>query len=395
MEPGRFDLEQRPKERKPPMLVHHSDKPYEEAATDAARHARHVLEQLIDRGRSSAANVIDKISTEVPADHIVRASALGFGVAEGQTFIELPSGAAPAEKLSISRHALQQLCTRANVPQAFATYLLSETAGSWGKELLAYNLRECFRHLGGKYLARCYDRQLRGFLSDSYRRLDSRPLVEAFATACQTVGAVPVQGHATESKVAIKAMLPTIFEPVANEVMAFGLCWENSDYGHGPHSLRVFCLRLWCTNYAIADECFRQVHLGKRLADDVHYSRRTYELDTKTVASAVQDVVSETLSPQRLATYCDAIRAAATEVIDVKAAVARMRTLSKSESEAVITACDSDDIRMLPAGQTRWRLSNAISWVAGTVEHDERKLEMQKLAGAVLPAFGTDRRVLE
>jgi hypothetical protein len=88
------------------MLVHHSDKPYEEAATDAARHARHVLEQLIDRGRSSAANVIDKISTEVPADHIVRASALGFGVAEGQTFIELPSGAAPAEKLSISRHAL-------------------------------------------------------------------------------------------------------------------------------------------------------------------------------------------------------------------------------------------------------------------------------------------------
>lgn len=377
------------------MLVHHSDTPYEQAASDAARHARSILGDLIAKGRDSATNVIEKVIEEVPTDHIVRASALRFAVAEGQPVIELPAGEAPAEQLAISRHALQQVCSKANLPQAFATYLQSATTGAWGKDLLAHNLQECFRHLGGKYLARSYSGQLRGFLSDSYRRLDSRPLIDAFAKACQSVGAVPVQGYVTDSKVAIKAMLPTIFEPVPNEVMAFGLCWENSDYGNGPHSLRVFCLRLWCTNYAIADECFRQVHLGKRLAEDVQYSRRTYELDSRTVASAVQDVVSETLSTKRLDAYCGAIRAAASEVLDIKSAVARMRSLTKSEAEAVATTCESDDVRMLPAGQTRWRLSNAISWVAGTVEDSERKLELQKIAGSVLPAFGTERRVLE
>lgn len=377
------------------MLVHHSDTPYAEAASDAARHARGILGDLIAKGRDSATSVIEKISQEVPTDHIVRASAVGFDLAEGQPVMALPAGDAPAEVLSISKHAMQQLCTRANLPQAFATYLQSEEAAPWGRELLAHNLRECFTHLPGKYLARSYDGQLRGFLSDSYRRLDSRPLIEAFAQACQSVGAVPVQGYATDAKVAIKAMLPTIYEPVPNEVMAFGLCWENSDYGHGPHSLRVFCLRLWCTNYAIADECFRQVHLGKRLAEDMRYSRRTYELDMRTVASAVQDVVSSTLSADRLAAYCEAIKSAASEVIDIKSAVTRMRSLTKSESEAVVKTCESDDLRVLPDGQTRWRLSNAISWVAGTVEDAERKLELQKVAGAVLPQFGTQRRLLE
>jgi hypothetical protein len=219
--------------------------------------------------------------------------------------------------------------------------------------------------------------------------------VDAFAAACSHVGAVPVQGYATDSKVAIKALLPVVFEPVPNEVMAFGLCWENSDFGNGPHALSVFCLRLWCTNYAIADECFRQVHLGKRLAEDVHYSRRTYELDTRTVASAVRDVVTTTLAGERIKEYCAAIKSAAEERIDVKSAIGRYRNaLSKTETADIVAAYESDDIRMLPAGETRWRLSNAFSWIAGSTEEAERKLELQKIAGAVLPKFGNGHREL-
>jgi hypothetical protein len=32
-----------------------------------------------------------------------------------------------------------------------------------------------------------------------------------------------------------------------------------------------------------------------------------------------------------------------------------------------------------------WRLSNAISWVAGQTDDPERKLDLQKIAGSVLP----------
>jgi hypothetical protein len=38
----------------------------------------------------------------------------------------------------------------------------------------------------------------------------------------------------------------------------------------------------------------------------------------------------------------------------------------------------------MPAGNSMWRLSNAISWVAGKTEHAERKLEISKVAGQIL-----------
>jgi hypothetical protein len=33
----------------------------------------------------------------------------------------------------------------------------------------------------------------------------------------------------------------------------------------------------------------------------------------------------------------------------------------------------------------RWRLSNAISWIAGQTKDAERKLDLMKIAGDVLP----------
>jgi len=40
---------------------------------------------------------------------------------------------------------------------------------------------------------------------------------------------------------------------------------------------------------------------------------------------------------------------------------------------------------MLPPGNTTWRLSNAVSWVAGKMNDSERKLDLMKAAGALLP----------
>jgi hypothetical protein len=55
-------------------------------------------------------------------------------------------------------------------------------------------------------------------------------------------------------------------------------------------------------------------------------------------------------------------------------------------------AYNSPDTYNLPAGNTTWRLSNAISWIAGKTEDSERKLELMKLAGEVLPAKPALRR---
>jgi len=42
------------------------------------------------------------------------------------------------------------------------------------------------------------------------------------------------------------------------------------------------------------------------------------------------------------------------------------------------------DVELLPAGNTSWRLSNAVSWLAGQVEDGERRLELEKVAGQLV-----------
>ena len=82
----------------------------------------------------------------------------------------------------------------------------------------------------------------------------------------------------------------------------------------------------------------------------------------------------------------EAIRHANEQTVDVPSARDMLRkALLKSESDAVIEAYNSPDTYNLPAGNTTWRLSNAISWIAGSTEDAERKLELMKIAGEVLP----------
>ncbi len=46
----------------------------------------------------------------------------------------------------------------------------------------------------------------------------------------------------------------------------------------------------------------------------------------------------------------------------------------------MIEAYNSVDTVNMPAGNSMWRLSNAISWVAGKTEDPERNLELNKVA---------------
>ena len=60
------------------------------------------------------------------------------------------------------------------------------------------------------------------------------------------------------------------------------------------------------------------------------------------------------------------------------------KALQKHEADSVVEAYNSADTLNMRAGDTMWRLSNAISWVAGKTEDPERKLEISKLARQVL-----------
>ena len=129
----------------------------------------------------------------------------------------------------------------------------------------------------------------------------------------------------------------------------------------------------------------RQVHLGKRLDESMIYSERTYELDAQATVSALKDVIQRQLNAEQLQQHMELIRRANDRLVDANQTREMLRkALHKHEADSVVEAYNSADTVSMPAGNTMWRLSNAISWVAGKSEDAERKLEISKLAGQIL-----------
>jgi hypothetical protein len=344
------------------------------------------LNALVTKGRTSAGAVIEHVMQNQPTDRIIKGGAITFAADHARKAITIDAqNGSPVQ--TIHRNALGQMAQAVDVPMKFLDSLQEERA-DWGRELLATNFQTIFheRFAKKRYLSRSVNTQVRGWLSDSYRRLDSRPIVEAFASAVQEKGAHPYAGVVTDTKIAIQAIMPTVYEPIPGELVAYGLSLENSDFGNGALSLRAYLLRIWCTNLAITEETMRQVHLGKRLDDNMVYSQHTYELDSRATVSALKDVVKLQLDSKSLDNRMDAVRAAnAQEVNPTNARELLKKVLNKGEAEAAINAYNSPDVYNLPAGNTTWRLSNAISWIAGQTEEPERKLALMRVAGDVLP----------
>lgn len=372
------------------MLTHHDGRDYAVAAHEAAGVAREKLEALITNGTARAGAVIEQVMTQTITDELVRAPAVTFapevvdGAAAARLVARFANGVEHVRPLH--HNALGQVAGRLGLPTRYLDDLLAQPG--WGAELAAHNLNELIRKNvpdTTRYLVRSIAGEARGWLSDRFRRLDCRPIVDAFAVACQRVGAVPCDGHALETKIAIKAMLPYVYEPVPNEVMCVGVALENSDFGNGALSLRSFVLRLWCTNLAIADQNVREVHLGARLAEDIEWSDETYVLDTKRMAAMVGDVVRGQLGPAKVDQLMAAVVKANELKIDPKAALAALgKDLTKGEVAQAVEKFNSIDVELLPPGNTKWRLSNAVSWLAGQVPDEERAIELQKVAGALL-----------
>ena len=346
--------------------------------------AREILERKIAQGRASASHLFEHANTKMPVDVIVKGKALEFTTTGEMPLprVEIVYGSSRAQ---IHKHALGQLASRAGVP---GQYLGELVAGKgWQRDLAAEILNRHY-HDGepdSRYLVRAVDAQVRGVLSDRYRRLDSRPLLERFAMKCQEVGAVPIDGTVTDTRLALKAILPTVYEPVAGEVMALGIEWSNSDFGAGLHAVRAFIFRLWCSNGATMENSLAQVHLGGRLSDDIEFSRNTYQLDTRTSVSALGDVIDATLGERKVVALLEGIKAAHEKGVEWKSVKSGLqKKLLKSELKAAEDAFNSDDVINLPEGKSLWRASNAVSWLAGKEEDADRKLELQRVAGEIL-----------
>lgn len=375
--------------------------PYRNLATSAkAEVGRKKMTELFTTGRAAAANTLKMIMDNQPEDMVAPAKAFRF--IPGDATIDVKF-----EKLdgvrNLHTNAFQQIVGRGalSVPWRFVGDLIQTDAEilqnnsmakieadkrePWAMKHLAEFLNDSYAHASDKYLVRSVGTQIRGVLSDRYKRIDSAPVLEAFIEEASKLGAVPVDAKFMGTHFSLKMMLPHLFEPVENEVLGIGLAIHNSDYGDGAYWLRMFIMRALCANGMMGEDIMRKIHLGSRLEGDIAFSRETYELDTRAVVSASRDLIQQSLTPDVVDHRMQLIAAAASETIDSNERIEAMRKasrLTKEESARLRDLYSSADVEMLPPGNTAWRLSNALALLAHEAT-DSRSLEMESMAGEI------------
>lgn len=382
-------------------MYHHDNRNYDVACAETKKWFEQKIAEQTAAGAQRAIETLMKVDQFQPRDVIRTGVELAKQIhvvpQEGApSVVVLGKDAAAASR--VHRHAQQQLCQRVGVPSKFVGDLCDSGEG-WQAALAQHTLRELYEHNLDRMLLRAVDTghnggaynryEVRGVLSDKYRRLDSRILFAAFADAAKAEGLVPVDGVYSDIKASLRCLLPQVFEPVKHEIVAYGMELRNSDFGAGGVEVSCFKYKPWCTNLATLQNELRKVHLGSRLPTDLQLTQRTYDLDAETFASAIRDVTTGALSPQRLLELNTATAKAAEDKLDWKAAkklVAGKLTKDETDKAEIIFDDATPEAAHGAAGPgSRWKLSNVISWMAnGESVTPDRKLELQRFAGELL-----------
>lgn len=304
---------------------------------------------------------------------------------ESRLMMNMPDG-----QFSLHDNAIAQLADRMGIPQR---YLRSLASGEpWAIMLAAHLLNQHSDWTQrSRVLVRTVGHQVRGVLSDSYRRLNSVEILTAFVQEAAGQGAVISDAYMNDTKVWAETILPTpITVPTKNngDVIIFaGARFSTSDYGDGAVDMRAFMLNGACLNGMVRESVMKQVHLGSKLPDNLALSQQTYELDTKTTVSAVQDLTRGLFSADTIKRKAYEIQGASEMEVDFDRELKKLTGngwLLKQESkevEKILMRNNPDD--GVQGGSTLWKLTQAITAHARELS-PERSRELHEISGELL-----------
>lgn len=298
--------------------------------------------------------------------------------------------AIPEGNFNLHGNAISQISEKMGVP---AKYLRELSGGDeWQRQLCATILNE---HSGWtqrtRVLIRAVGTEVRGVLSDSYRRLNSVEILTAFIQEAGVQGAVLSDAYMNDTKVWCETILPNPIEIPTRKngvVTIFaGARFSTSDYGNGSVDMRSFLLNGACLNGMVRESVMRQVHLGSRLPDSIALSQKTYELDTKTTVSAIKDLTKGLYSRDTIMGKAIEIQGASEIDVDfdkeLKGLVQRGALLKKEGREVEKLLMNNNPDDGVTGGATLWKLAQGITAFAREQE-PERSRELHEISGQLM-----------
>jgi len=376
--------------------------------SEARKRAAAILSNKVTAGAQVQSSVLESVMRTVIKDRLVPHDEMEFKAVEvGGSIALRMTHLKDGQVFSIHRHALGQLVSVAGITGTYKNRLMGVVSKppirertQWSMDLLCTNLNTIYtlgefldrRKQPARYLHRAVEGELRGFLSRSHnRKLNNANLLRPFVEACSRLAANPVSAASSSTRVMLKYMLPYVFEPVDGEFVAFGASYSNSDFGAGRMRISGTCLRITSDTLSVMEDGLSKVHLGPMIEEsDIELSDETADKEVAAYQSAVCDTVKAVLAPDSVNRAIRAIQVAHEHEIPwYKLSRSLAAVLQKSEIEDIRKLLDGEGTVDLPpvptpGNATAWWVSTVVGTLANKEVDEERRADMQVLAGSFL-----------
>lgn len=286
--------------------------------------------------------------------------------------------------------AVGQIGDKFGIPPA---YLKGKVRGAepWETQLATTIMNEHARNIAReRVLVRSVEGEVRGFLSDKYRRLNSMEIFLAFLMGAQQTGNVLVDAHSGETKGFLEVINPKIVEfdtPLNGRNYAcIGWRIRNSDFGDGLLEVYQYLKIVKCMNGLVGESKIKEFHLGGRIPQNLRINEDTYQKDTAAKAALVRDIMSPENMAEAQLNMISKIQDASAVELDLLAEVKKLPKvgLTIGESEAVgKLLIENDPDNGLQGKPSLWKLVQSMTAMARTAE-PERGRELEYIAGQML-----------
>ena len=355
---------------------------------------RQVLQEKIDdrlkNGEERIKPILDTIEREGNMMHdfvapLGSSNILSFGSNGSLKLNAMNNGT--LDIYNLHNHAVGQAGEKLGIPTGYIKKL--SIGEKWQRDLAADILNKHADFTDRrKILLRAVGGEIRGILSDHYRRLDTSKIYSVFFDQCNKQGAKIVDAHVDATRTYCETIYPKIIsvptEKNGTVHMVFGLRISNSDFGDGALQLQSYNMQVVCLNGMTRDNMLRQIHLGRQLPEDLSLSDRTYELDTETQSSLIGDLVSNSFSADNIQRQARIIQLASEREVDLNNEIVNLKKAGLfkhevDEIEDVLVASKKSD--GVYGEGTLWKLSQAVTAVARDQENKRRQREIEEISG--------------
>lgn len=312
-------------------------------------------------------------------------------------------------EIPLTKTAFSQLCSRMEVPAAFAKGL----ATKGHKDLQGHLFRELLARDKRKFLVRTLDGSARAVLSDRFKLLDNGDLFFAAAETFQEAKAQLWNARLWEDGFELFGVAEHIsgevrtdrpFNPgdgwlsrwygKEGDVQNAAVKISNSETGQGGLNVKLSILRRVCQNFCVYADGVASRHFGKSLeaGDDLLVSDETREKEGAWVWSKVRDAIRTAFNAEKFAAFIAGLNEATQQVVEKPQAavdniVAEYQITEDRKAAILESLLSSGD-------KSRYGVIQAVTWAAHEASPEEAsKLEVVGGALASMSAANFDSLV--